>query len=734
MSSDDEKTRIIATGGTIAAGTQLNGIYEVEERIAEGGMGEVYRGRNIQTDDLVAIKVVLPEHARDQKILALFRKEATILPRLSHDAIVRYHVFTVDPGINRHYLAMEFVDGESLAEHLKHGPLDSETARRLVLRVASGLAAAHEAGVIHRDLSPDNIILPGGNPNKAKIIDFGIAKSTTIGGGTLIGSGFAGKYNFVSPEQLGDFGGEITGRSDIYSLGLVFAAALRGQPLDMGSTPVEAIDRRRGIPDISGLDPVLLPVVEAMLQPNPEHRPPSMDAVVMMLSTPTDAAVYAQGVASGERPVGYISSVSPRASIPPTSIHPLTPPPAAAAQSPGSQAPGSQAPRSAPPFAPVGSTPPPSAYAGSAPPPAYAGSTPPAPYGGSAPAFSNPPSHHPYGGSTPPASESPFGPGPSVPPPPSFQSLPPQPAQPVPARTSRGGLLAGLAALVLVAGAGGLYLSGVLDGVLGGPPAGTGAPPPDLTPPAQEEAAPPQAEEAPGPEAGQPAQPQPEEHAEQPPARPGQAQEPPLDTAASWVEWLATYDGGACFYVTATSVSDTALEVEGFATTAAPFETLMAAFKQDYGIEPQIGARLIEPEQCAVADFLHTLRGSSGDRPELTLSSDVIGSGDPIQGSLGNLENRSTAILLIDNKGVVYNLASHVRQASGGGSFNIRLGLDTPVPVPQVIIAIASREELKAANVSEPVLAETLFPRLLEEIRSTNSDAAATAKYFRLGG
>jgi serine/threonine-protein kinase len=77
-------------------------------------------------------------------------------------------------------------------------------------RIAAGLQVAHECGIIHRDVSPDNIILPGGDVSRAKIIDFGIARSTQLSDGTVIGSGFAGKYNYVSPEQLGLFGGDVS--------------------------------------------------------------------------------------------------------------------------------------------------------------------------------------------------------------------------------------------------------------------------------------------------------------------------------------------------------------------------------------------------------------------------------------------------------------------------------------------------------------------------------------------
>ena len=278
----DDKTHILGDVGTATAGTQLSGIYELDKRIASGGMGEVYRGHNIQTGDHVAIKIVLPEYAHNQTILSLFRKEASILNRLSHDAIVRYHVFTIDPGIGRPYLAMEFVDGESLFDVMARGPMSTADVCKLCHRLASGLSAVHEAGAVHRDLSPDNIILPGGKVERAKIIDFGIARSATIGGETLIGGSFAGKYNYVSPEQLGLYGGDVRERSDIYSLGLVLAAAMRGSPIDMGGSQMEVVEKRRVVPDLSTIHDDFRPIIEAMLQPNPADRPESMAEIARM--------------------------------------------------------------------------------------------------------------------------------------------------------------------------------------------------------------------------------------------------------------------------------------------------------------------------------------------------------------------------------------------------------------------------------------------------------------------
>jgi len=145
----------------------------------------------------------------------------------------------------------------------------------LVRRLASGLQAAHDIGIFHRDISPDNIILPEGDIGRAKIIDFGIARFA-LGDGTIIGGGFAGKLMYVSPEQLGLAGAVVTARSDIYSFGLVLAYALLGRPLDMGGTQAQVLEKRKSVPDLSGVDGRLRPLIKRMLQPDPAQRPGSM--------------------------------------------------------------------------------------------------------------------------------------------------------------------------------------------------------------------------------------------------------------------------------------------------------------------------------------------------------------------------------------------------------------------------------------------------------------------------
>ncbi len=272
-------------GGVLAPGVVLGHTYVIEQLLARGGMGEVYRARHLELASVHAVKVILPSLASDPMMVQLLIEEARKLARVRHDAIVGYEGLFREEGDLR-YLVMEYVEGESLTAILARGPLRVDEVLHLRDRLAEGLSAAHEKGIIHRDISPDNIILPGGKVERAKLIDFGIAKSALPGDRTLIGSDFAGKYSFVSPEQAGLFGGLVDARSDIYSLGLVLAAAALGRKLDMGSSPSSVIAARQGVPDLSELPSSLRAVIAPMLAPRPEDRPASMRALLPAAKAP----------------------------------------------------------------------------------------------------------------------------------------------------------------------------------------------------------------------------------------------------------------------------------------------------------------------------------------------------------------------------------------------------------------------------------------------------------------
>src|SRR5499427_1121873 len=260
------------TGSAIAPGSLLGHTYRIEALLARGGMGEVYRARHAELNTEHAVKIILPELAGNQRIVDLFRREASVLRTIRHDAIVAYDGVFRDENA-RLYLVMEFVDGPSLSKVMKQGGLRPAQVRELRDRLADGLAAAHEKGVIHRDLSPDNVILPGGELAKAKIIDFGISKMADPEAKTIVGDDFAGKYSYVSPEQVGLYGGKVDPRSDIYSLGLVLAAAAGGAALDMGASPISVVEARRAVPKLDRVPAELRPELTAMLQPDPADRP-----------------------------------------------------------------------------------------------------------------------------------------------------------------------------------------------------------------------------------------------------------------------------------------------------------------------------------------------------------------------------------------------------------------------------------------------------------------------------
>lgn len=267
----------------IEVGAILNHMFEVKRFLARGGMGEVFEGVNIASGERVAIKVILPELAADPNVMAMFQKEAQALTNLSHPAVVRYRGFALEPQLGCYYIATGFIDGRNLSDVLGKSTLSEEELFSLARRLAEGLKEAHELGVVHRDISPDNVILDGDRLDRPKIIDFGIVKETDPGSKTIIGDGFAGKPSYVAPEQLGDFDKQVGPWSDVYSLALVILALAQGRKPDLGGLPAEAIMKRRNGVDTSAVPDRLRPVIDAMLVADPQKRLRSMDEVIAAL-------------------------------------------------------------------------------------------------------------------------------------------------------------------------------------------------------------------------------------------------------------------------------------------------------------------------------------------------------------------------------------------------------------------------------------------------------------------
>jgi len=276
--------------GRIHPGDVLNHMFEVKRFIARGGMGEVFEGCNVASDERVAIKVMLPQLAADPNVQTMFRREARTLTRLSHPALVQYRVLAQEPQLGVLYIVTEFVDGANLMDVLADMNADEAQLVALLRRLAAGLQAAHALGAIHRDISPDNVLLEGGDLSKARLIDFGIAKDLDPGSKTIVGDGFAGKLHYVAPEQLGDFDREVGPWTDVYSLALVILAVANRGGIDLGGSFVDSIDkRRRGVP-LDAAPEGLRPVLAQMLAPDPANRLRSMDAVLAALAAPAGSA------------------------------------------------------------------------------------------------------------------------------------------------------------------------------------------------------------------------------------------------------------------------------------------------------------------------------------------------------------------------------------------------------------------------------------------------------------
>jgi serine/threonine-protein kinase len=269
----------------------LSANYELDREIGRGGMGIVYKARDRRLKRPVAVKLLPPELAFRGEIRSRFLKEAETAAQLSHPNIVP--IYSVDERDGLVYFVMAFVPGENLGARLHAvGRLDPEVARRILKETAEALAYAHERGVVHRDIKPDNILLCGDDADRVMVTDFGIARAVTEGADSrLTATGMAiGTPAYMSPEQsMGER--DIDGRSDLYALGVVGYQMLTGElPFNASSTPallVKQISERPTPVDVHRPDapPDLARAVMMLLEKEPANRFPTADALVVALDT-----------------------------------------------------------------------------------------------------------------------------------------------------------------------------------------------------------------------------------------------------------------------------------------------------------------------------------------------------------------------------------------------------------------------------------------------------------------
>ena len=299
---------------TLPAGSRL-GPYEILSAVGAGGMGEVYKARDVRLDRTVAVKVLPASLSENPAFRQRFEREAKAISQLSHPHICTVHDVGNEDGVE--YLVMEFLEGETLADRIARGPLPLDQVLRYGIEIADALEKAHRHGVVHRDLKPGNVML---TKSGVKLVDFGLAKLDLPAPGSVAASlsdvltqgdmnlsaqgTIVGTLHYMSPEQLE--GGEADGRTDIFGLGLLLFEMTTGKKAFTGKSPASlmaAILHTEPEP-ISSFQPTVPPaldrIVRTCLAKDPNDR----------FQTAHDVRLQLQWIVEGGSGVGLPAPVA----------------------------------------------------------------------------------------------------------------------------------------------------------------------------------------------------------------------------------------------------------------------------------------------------------------------------------------------------------------------------------------------------------------------------------------
>src|SRR5580698_4382354 len=283
--------------GRFLPGTLLGGRYRIIGLLGRGGMGEVYRATDMMLGQSVALKFLPVEACSNPRLLERFHGEVRVARQVSHPNVCR--VYDIGEIEGMPFISMEYVDGEDLAELLlRIGRLPADKAMETARKLCAGLAAAHDRGVIHRDLKPQNIMM--NKRGDVVIMDFGLAAIADQLSGAEVRNGTPA---YMAPEQLK--GSEVTAKSDIYSLGLVLYELFTGRrPYDAAN--VQAMLRQQEAAHLTSMtsiaadiDPGVEKAIRRCLDPDPMRRPASALSVALALP---GGDPLAAALAAGETP------------------------------------------------------------------------------------------------------------------------------------------------------------------------------------------------------------------------------------------------------------------------------------------------------------------------------------------------------------------------------------------------------------------------------------------------
>jgi len=316
----------------------LVGKYVILDRLGSGAMGRVYRAHHQLMGRVVALKIIAPEIAASEKVIARFQREMRLVGRLDHPNVVR--AFDADKANGLLYIVMEYVNGQSLGQRLKQGPLPAVEAVTYAAQAALGLAHAHDQGIVHRDVKPSNLLIA--ENKQVKVLDLGLGVLMEIDHEATFetADGVAvGTVDYMSPEQA--CGRGVDGRSDLFGLGCTLYHLITGKQAYQGASPIERLgvriaNRPTPITDYRpDLPASLVAVIDKLLANRPQDRyQTAVEAAeaLQALVRPRKAAVPAPRPAPAPAPA------------PADPVHPPAPAPAPAQQS---------APEPAPPPPPV---------------------------------------------------------------------------------------------------------------------------------------------------------------------------------------------------------------------------------------------------------------------------------------------------------------------------------------------------------------------------------------------
>jgi serine/threonine-protein kinase len=285
----------------------LGGRYRIVRHVAKGGMAEVYLGHDQLLDRPVAVKVLVPDLAQDATFVERFRREAQAAAGLNHHNIVSVYDFGQDDGA--HFIVMEYVDGPTLRDIIRReAPLAPAKVIEIGAEIAAGLAAAHQQGIVHRDMKPANVLMT--ESGNVKVADFGIARAAqSAREGLTMPGAVVGTATYLSPEQA--LGEPLDHRSDLYSLGMVLYEMLAGRPTFTGDSPVavayKQVNETPPPPSVYNADvpPALDAIVMRAMAKNPAQRQPSAEGLradllaVKFASTDPEPTVASAGQMAG---------------------------------------------------------------------------------------------------------------------------------------------------------------------------------------------------------------------------------------------------------------------------------------------------------------------------------------------------------------------------------------------------------------------------------------------------